>query len=265
MAEIRGPLNVENRQLANTFIRRELDGENELVKMPQREKVLEFILRYQDRSHLVRCFGLPGIRWGFENMLFSCLGSRCRFVGVERNYTVLRKSLVEMPGRGRCYEQMENKRGAVLRGFCSGLASVFWCSCSHFMRFGGKCCLSKKEYPVFASRFRQFTCAWLDFSSSIDEEIVNCCKMLEFHVHEKQDWFPFAVTFQIGRERAWVSEAKDVVAPGEDTLESRVTLIRAAFESNRFRCVKVVDAWKYLSTGGCSMGVMQGLLVRKNG
>jgi hypothetical protein len=257
--QIRGPVAQEARQLQNGYIARELDAANEAVKEPQRRRVADFFLRVQrGLRRPVRCFGMPGVRWSFERLLASRLTRSVEFVGVERNFTVLRQGLKSVPGHNILWAEKHYGSGKVLRGFTTTAAQIYWCHAGELMGVRRSDHGGKGEHERWVRRSKNWTCAWLDFSSQIGDEYVFCCKKLESHLNLMVRVVPVAFTFLIGRERAVFTRHKVLAAAAADdySLGGRVALLRAAWESSRFRDVSVEDAWEYESAGGARVGVL---------
>lgn len=250
---------LETRQLRSPFIQRELAGQNEEVKQPHRDRVAEFFARYQSPLHKPRCFCLPGIRWSFERTLDRELKGKCSFIGVERNYTVLETGLREIPGRHQIYIEEPTNFDQPLRGYATNRSTVFWCDASHFLDCGRPWKRTKKQARAWARRYKDWTCAWLDFSGPLGPEITVAAKRIENHLRPEMPTAPVAVTFMLGRELPETTEVIQMFSRGGGALDDRVRYLQVCWESSRWRTVEIRDSWSYQSAGGCPMGMVTAL------
>lgn len=243
----------ERKQLENSFIEREISGLNEEVKHPQRVKVAKFFKEKQVGK--TRCFCLPGVRWAFENTLQDYTGFDTEFIGVERNYTILEKAVIHMPGYGRIVRDEIFTKDNRFQGVKTSHATSLWCDASDFMKIGADDLTGNKQRKWWNENFKRWTCAWLDFSSPICSEIIHCCKRLELYLAGNVPSAPVAITFMMGREDAELSKWIKYFSPGQDKLEDRATFLRVLFESNRYWTADPIDYWSYKSAGGAPIGV----------
>lgn len=258
-----GPKRHERFQLKNPFVVRELAGANEDVKRPHRQKVAEFFASYQKHRRPV-CFCLPGVRWSFEHELQDRLDQPARFVGVERNYTILEKGLPHTPGDHVLYEE-EPGETEPYRMFTTTRSRVVWCDCSRLLdpRWSRRRSTSKTNR--WRHLFKGWTCAWLDFSAPISIETVRCCKRLENHLELNIRTVPVAVTFMVGREDAETHKLIRLISPDADHVAARARFLLACFQGNNYRTAEPVESWGYKSAGGVTMGVATFLFVDKTG
>lgn len=256
-----GPRATEKKQLANSYIARELLGTNEESKKPQRERVADFFASFtlpQQKTPKVFC--LPGARWAFENTLDARLKRNASYVGVERNFTIIETGLREMPGKWQMYEQVDTYWRR-FRGFSTDRANVVWCNASDLMGVVNRDLRRNRGdnrnncERAWSKRYRRWTHGWLDFSSPLGDEIWTCCKRLEHHLDKDVKHVPIAVTFMIGREDLQTFDWMNAIDPDGTPLSKRVTLLRAIWEANQWRTAHLIDSWQYLSVGGVGMGV----------
>lgn len=256
----------EKEQLDNTFIARELGAENEEVKQPQREKVADFLLANHADDLPMVCFSLPGVRWRFEHMLDARRRPELnRFVGVERNYTILEKGALWLPGNTDAKPFDESLRAGSLSGWHNDRSSVFWMRCVDFMSLGRALKGSRSRRRRWADDYSRWTAAWLDFSAPLNKEVITCLQRLESHCDYVTDEVPFALTIMLGREDRATSEAMDIAAAGRanNTLERRVALVEAILSARDCRTFYRGPCWDYTSAGGAPMGVITGRLILK--
>lgn len=256
-----GPKYAERKELENTFIEREFSGQNEDLKQPIRERIAKFFASH--KTIPTRCFCLPGVRWAFENELEKHTGFDSKFIGVERNYSIIEKGIVSMPGYGRILHDVFDTKKRRFRGCANRRSSILWCKASSFMGQTITEDMTKRDRHTWWRTYRMWTCAWLDFSGPIGNEILTCCKRLETHISREQESAPIAITFMLGREDVEMTDLMDQFCPNGSALDRRHTLIRLFFESNRYRNAVPVDCWQYESVGGAPMGVATFLMRQK--
>lgn len=258
-----GPRFGERLQLQNPYIVRELAGANDEVKQPHRESVAQFFAAHQATRRHPRCFCLPGARWAFENELERHLRRPVEFVGVERNYTIVECGLRYMPGRHQLYDRFET-RDRTFIGYSTDRAKIVWSDASAFMGVARKTHVTRRQRVRWASLYKGWTCAWLDFCGPIGDELITCCKRLENYLDVPTPTVPIAVTFLIGREAPEVTRwLRFFSAEDDSTITARATFLRVLWESNRYRTATIADSWTYKSAGGVTMGVVTALLTRK--
>src|SRR6478609_356278 len=95
------------------YLYREIDRANEDVKQPMREAVIEHILKHHPDNGKMRCFGLPGERWAFENQLMEAWPMPSQFIGVEREIAILRRGISWMPGERPYWQEHRFSFGAL--------------------------------------------------------------------------------------------------------------------------------------------------------
>lgn len=258
-----GPDRRETARLRTSYLVRELANLNEEVKQEQRDRVADFFTSTLNKmSGTPRCFCLPGVRWAFEHTLSSKFSNSIEFIGAERVYEIIERGRYHMPGRNQLLLEHHTK----VRSFKfweTNKARIVWADVSDLMGITYKHFSGKNQYNKFAHNWRFWSCAWLDFTSPIGTEVMSCIKRLETYIDMQQKEVPVAVTFFIGRESEKITQLMDLITPRGDVLNKRVRFIGALCESNRFANLDVVDAWKYKSAGGASMGMMLAILRKK--
>ena len=262
MSRITNLLSYDERsQLENTFISRELLAENEAVKQPQRDAVLAYILDNHARRRMVFA-GLPGVRWAFERMLDEAREpAHNRFIGMERNFTLLKSSLSYMPG-GVVKPLDERILNGWITGWRTDRATGVWSQTSAVMGPGRK----DKGGPSIRQRwsklFKHWTAAWLDFSSQLCDEVVKSLQRVDSHCDAQTEVVPVAITLMLARELPETTADMNLVAgPGASTLEKRAALVSAILNSRRYRSFERDLCWDYTSVGGVPMGVITGRMI----
>lgn len=256
-----GPKSKELNQLKTSFLVRELEGRNEEVKQPQREKVARF---FADHRYLgkTRCFCLPGVRWGFENTLARYI-REIEFVGVERNWTIIEHGIKRMPGYHLLLDEFQTRKNR-FHGFSTDCAKIIWSEASRFLntRNGD---MSGSKQKKWMNLYRRWTCAWLDFSSPINAEVIACCKRLEHFLNPNAKAVPVAVTYMIGREEIGETNILRQLSEDDDKCRLRALFFQAMWMGNANWNSELIESWQYASAGGCPMGVATFLMTPKTG
>lgn len=234
----------EMRRYESDYIQAQLEGTDEVVKQPQRERIARFILRHHEKGSL-RFLGLPGSRWEFEKML-SDERSGARFLGIECVWKVLEESRLHMPGRGFHYLE-ENLRIGSFYGYQSDAAQVLWARCSALLGIAGHDVGADRARRQWSCRYRKNTAAWLDFTSPLCDEVIRSLQNLDKYCDIERKSVPVAVTFMAAREPRYVRSSIEALS-GMDGMTGCANVVRAALDASVFRRFKVKDAWEYQST-----------------
>jgi len=243
----------------NDFLKREVLAENEPVKQPIRKRIAEFFASYQSPNRRPRCFSLPGIRWAFERELADHLDRPAEYIAVEQRLSFLEAGLGYMPGRYHI-EHEEITRAHHFKGYRTDQSTIFHCDASTLIDLGRTWKMDNRQAKTWSRLYKGWTCAWLDFQSPINTEIIRCCKSLENNLDRHHPVVPVAVTFMLGREDPETFALMNLLDKDGSALSKRVTFLLALWESHRFRKAELVDAWQYKSVNGGHMAVMTALL-----
>lgn len=270
MPEITSILSYQEReQLANGFIRREVERANDSVKQPQRERLLVYFLAHHAADQPMTFFGLPGVRWEFEHLLDAQRDPMLtRYLAVERNYTLLQAGLAWIPGASTARPMEEELRIGNLQGWSTDRATILWTHAATFMgvRRAEKQrrneALRHRARKRWSLRYKYWTAAWLDFSAPLGGEIITCLRHLPSHLDRTREEVPIALTFMIGRESQEVTAAMNAVVPeGEEPVRRRARFVEVLLNRRAVRRFVLDDAWSYTSAAGAPMGVVAGRLV----
>lgn len=227
----------------------------EHVKQPQRERIVDHIVRTRSGSAPFRFLGLPGMHWAAEKMLAERVKARA-FVGIERDWATLEKSVPWMPGREKAFDVCVPMAHGGIDGFrkeidvgrdrlsITGLHVELW----HLVGLGDAWI---RNHSTFRRKFQRFSAMWLDTFAPLGS-FIEQTRFLGQHFNRDERVAPWAITFLVGRDLF------DFDADG-GPLERRVEALASHLNRSPVREFAVTDAWTYRSAGGCTMANVVGV------
>ena len=242
------------------YLRREVAGENETSKAPQREEILKFFLEHHPTG-LMKFFSFPGVAWRFENLLSFAHRGPVFFVGLEWRQGIFERSSRYMPGHNLRRIAEQSKAGDI-DGFQTDQSRLLHLSSKTFFNFGRGMKTSKEGRRRWAAIYKDWTACWLDFTSCVGEEICDSIRNLDRFVSIRRQVVPVAITFMLGREGPLFMEAMGQVAGDPaDALRKRLVLIQLLLENAKYRTFKIGKCWTYKSECGATMVNMTGFSI----
>lgn len=250
---------AEAQRLRNRYMQERLGPEDEDVKQPQRERILDFMLRNHGKQNL-RLLSLPGERWVYERMVDeSWSKGRAEFMGLEWNWGVIERGTGWMPAKvnpkhtkwaasKHRYQEWEIPTG-LIRGFWTPQATWLQMYAGSFLQLGRNDLTFTNRHGKQGrlSHWKLNTCAWLDFSGNLSgKEIRNALLGLSNFLYMDAKVCPVAITVVAGREHDGVPDVGDPV-------EIRVAVMKTLLEQRGYRTFEVDDAWMYESSAGSHM------------
>ncbi len=200
-------------------------AQREGTKRQQRELVVEHILKYHPPFPL-RFFGLPGEQWSTERMIEeNCpkISWPCTYVGVERSFGVIQKSVPWIPGKKSRYFRTEMRRGYI-DGLRSTRARVvnFWLK--DFLWLGRGCSpRAKNKRKKWSREYRRWTCFWLDSVETVGGPLFKSLVKVPWQCDRAFRVIPFAISFFPQRDTNWsILQLSD----SNDPIQRRLDVIK---------------------------------------
>lgn len=253
---------VDIKSVNNKFIWQSANGEDTTPKKMIRHECLDFILSHHNNLP-GRYFGLAGINWTFERMLWAKRPTQFDYVSVERSWPVLVSSVPNMPGRRRrmCSIEMNNKTHY---GYESEDAKI-WCTTTSEMMLGPKKNNgwkrpSKEQRRSFRKNSTAWTAVWLDYSSQLCDEISFSLRRLAQRIDAFAPVVPAIISYMVGRESHQYTEAINAFGSRERLVSVGLNLSRVNRDGFQ-RAFKTVKTSRYIGIGGVSMEVVMGIFV----
>ena len=245
-----GARTLERKRYSSKYIQEQIALASQEVKQDQRDRVLNHFGGFISESSHSRVFTFPSASWAFEDQMLR-RHPNISFVAVERLYDVIRHSVPMMPGDKKINTDWSSSIGTIY-GYHSTKAIIAWCECSTWLGMSHKEGVGLNEYR------RNYSAAWLDFTSPLTSDSIRCMKYLPLSFSRKKP-VPFAVTFLVGRERTVdYRPIKAIKNHFDSPLESRVEIVRLALNKWGHRESTITEAWKYQSRG-VVMGMVTGV------
>lgn len=228
---------------------------NEGVKEEHRLRVVAYLIKHHTPRIPMRYFGLPGERCVTERLL-SDKWAWSKFIGIERNWGTMERSMPWMPGKNPYFFEEEMRTG-IIRGIRSSQARTVNFGCSAFLNLGRTDKRDKRHRHKFAAIYKNWSCFWLDTCANVGGELHDCLLRVDQWCGRDFLVVPFALTFQIGREGNFTAYLDEIEG---SAIEKRVMLIEAILRHREYRRPVIDDAWTYRSDGGSQMGMVLGRL-----
>lgn len=247
-------LSQEKKRLAGAYNTRQILVQNEELKQPQRERVMEHILRHHATDQKMRLLSMPGLRWPFERQIAEHHKPGIRYLAFEWNWGTIEMGTPWMPGTRPYRDEHELTIGNVKFVRTDDSAIWVWSHAGDFLTIDAKCHVNARRSQVWFSR--KFCCnsaVWLDINTNLSSEARNCLRGLPSHLNPHIRRIPFAVTIIAGQEH-------DGLGDGSTTAERRVPLMVAELERYGLRRCEITDVWQYESNECCHMLNVCGLL-----
>jgi hypothetical protein len=247
--------------LEDDYFQMEFTGENDATKQPQRERVLNFILKHHPDTETLRYFGFPAAWWKFEDMLLDKWKRDIRLIGIERDPQVIDYGIRFMPGRNKQFYRWNVNNGAI-DGYVS--TTAYWIHFRAEQFFGTQWAFrsqngtrNKHYRKTWARRFKNWTCAWIDPFSILRGTWLESLPRIGMHFDPRFESLPLAFSFPIGRDECPAGE-------GEETLDSRVRCVTNALSESKFRTFEPLESFEHRRAVGCmTVGTVMGLMHSK--
>jgi hypothetical protein len=245
------------------YLVRELDSANEAVKQPLRERVLQYFLGLHRPGNL-RCLSLPGERWLFEAMLQQAWPYNSTFVGVEREISVIRRSLGWMPRlrrRERPAWQTWPLTGGCINYLATDNAKLMHADLFDVLHISredhapadtGSDNSRNKRRLKWADKFRRWTCAWLDLTTFLHVDLEASLSRLSAGFDRYRQVCPIALTLSVGHEK------QDQMARVRAVATDRADYVARVLHHSRYRTFELDHVVPYRSVAGCNMLLIMG-------
>lgn len=240
---------AEEKRVSGGYVERERIWGHEAAKAPLRAKIADYFLKYHDSDEQLRLLSLPGLHWQFEHHI-SVDHPKCYFVGLEWTYGVIELGSPFMPSNERRYWRDYGIKGKdkplkVLRGDCSRWV---WMEIGNFMmlRTADFKTNRKNKSAWFHKRFRNFSCAWIDFTSQLCSETRFAIRELQAVMDHSKTQVPVAITVMAARD-------------DHDSHEGRLAEVCQLLSAKKYYTFLLSDWWVYVNDGIPMLNVMGSL------
>ena len=235
----RGPV-LRGGQEKHAAERYELRPADESIKESQRRTVADFLVRHHQRHEFMRLLSLPDERWTFERGVDFNRNEKCTFLGLQRSWMHLERSVPWMPGV-RPTPFSERIEVGAFNGFVTDRARIVFCHAGSFAalalsecQFGPKSA-TKPARRMFNEKYRRNTAVWLDMNCQLCPELRRVANGLSRWLWPFKARIPVVVSFLAARD-AYQSDAERVAEFSE-----------WMNQHNKFRAFVVRDVWRHQS------------------